>query len=165
VQGDDDVALTELKGRALGSQRVQIERGPVRVFAQALVDNDPVYDGAQAPVPPTFPFVMSYWGSMGQGGAAGLPIENLRGKGRAILHGEQEFVYGPGRWPHVGDTLVGEGVIADVYEKERSDGGKLEFYVTDTTWTIDGESQPSVTTRFTLAINCKPGADEPKPLS
>lgn len=159
------MALFELKGKPLGTQKVQIERGPVRVFAQAIMDTDAAYDGADAPVPPTFPFVMSYWGSMGQGGAAGLPIENLRGTGRAILHGEQEFVYHGGRWPHVGDTLVGEGTISDVYEKEKSDGGKLEFYVTETTWTREGDSEPTVTTRFTLAINCKPGADEPKPLS
>ena len=92
------MALEKLKGRPLGTQRVMIERGPVRVFAQALMDDDPAYtDGDAAPVPPTFPFVMPYWGSLGQGGAAGLPIENLRGKGRAILHGEQEFVYHDGR--------------------------------------------------------------------
>ena len=83
------MALTELKGRPLGTQKVIIERGPIRVFAQALMDNDPVYNADAAPVPPTFPFVMSYWGSLGTGGAAGLPIERLRGKGRAILHGEQ----------------------------------------------------------------------------
>lgn len=159
------MALFELKGKPMGTQRVQIERGPVRVFAQAVLDTDPIYDGPDAPVPPTFPFVMPYWGSMGQGGAAGLPIENLRGKGRAILHGEQEFVYHGGRWPHVGDVLVGEGTISDVYEKPRSDGGKLEFYVTETTWAVEGESEPTVTTRFTLAINCKAGADEAKPLS
>ena len=159
------MALFELKGKPMGTQWVQIERGPVRVFAQAVLDTDPIYDGPDAPVPPTFPFVMPYWGSMGQGGAAGLPIENLRGKGRAILHGEQEFVYHGGRWPHVGDVLVGEGTISDVYEKPRSDGGKLEFYVTETTWAVEGESEPTVTTRFTLAINCKAGADEAKPLS
>ena len=34
------MALTELKGRQLGTQRVVIERGPVRVFAQALLDDD-----------------------------------------------------------------------------------------------------------------------------
>ena len=79
------MALAELKGRPMGTQRVLIERGPVRVFAQALMDDDPVYSADGAPVPPTFPFVMPYWGSMRQGGAAGLPIENLRGKGRAIL--------------------------------------------------------------------------------
>ena len=94
------MALDELKGQTMGTQKVQIERGPVRVFADALMDDDPVYREDGAPVPTTFPFVMSYWGSLGQGGAAGLPIEKLRGPGRAILHGEQEFVYT--RMPRVG---------------------------------------------------------------
>ncbi len=161
----NELALTELKGRELGTQKVVIERGPVRVFAQALLDDDAIYTADGAPVPPTFPFVMPYWGSMGQGGAAGLPIENLRGKGRAILHGEQEFVFHDGRWPHVGDVLVGDGVISDVYEKAKSDGGKLEFYVTETTWKDEQTGEPVVTTKFTLAINCKPGADEAKPLT
>jgi N-terminal half of MaoC dehydratase len=158
------VALFELKGTDLGTQTVRIENGPVRVFAQALLDDDPTYTEAGAPVPPTFPFVMPYWGSMGQGGAAGLPIENLRGKGRAILHGEQEFIYHDGRWPKAGDVLVGTGTISDVYEKEKSDGGKLEFYVTETSWTLEGSTEPVVTTKFTLAINCKPDAAQPKPL-
>jgi hypothetical protein len=163
---ESELALDKLKGRPLGTQRVVIERGPVRVFAQALMDEDAVYSAGDAePVPPTFPFVMPYWGSLGQGGAAGLPIENLRGRGRAILHGEQEFIYHDGRWPRVGDVLVGDGVISDVYEKPKSDGGKLEFYVTETTWRNEASSEPIVTTKFTLAINCKPGADEPKPLA
>ena len=155
------MALLDLKGTQLGQQRVQIERGPVRVFAQAILDESPTYQSDGAPVPPTFPFVMPYWGSLGQGGAAGLPIERLRGKGRAILHGEQEFLYHDGRWPHVGDVLVGDGVIADVYEKPKSDGGKLEFYVTETTWRHEGSNDPVVTTRFTLAISCKPDAADP----
>jgi len=159
------VALTELQGRKMGTQKVVIERGPVRVFAQALLDDDPVYLSETAPAPPTFPFVVPYWGSMGEGGAAGLPIENLRGKGRAILHGEQEFIFHDGRWPHVGDVLIGEGVISSVYEKAKSDGGKLEFYVTETTWKDEASGEPVVTTKFTLAINCKPGAAEAKPLS
>ena len=87
------MALTELKGQETGTQKVVIERGPVRVFAQALGDDDAVYSGEDALVPPTFPFVMSYWGSLGTGGAAGLPIDRLRGPGRAILHGEQAFEY------------------------------------------------------------------------
>ena len=159
------MTLFELKGTSLGSQTVQIERGPVRVFSQAILDTSGTYEADAAPVPPTFPFVMSYWGSMGVGGAAGLPIENLRGKGRAILHGEQEFIYHDGRWPHVGETLVGDGVVSDVYEKPKSDGGKLEFYVTETTWRIEGTTEPVVTTKFTLAINCKPDAAAPKALA
>ncbi len=149
------MALTELKGTKLASQRVVIEAGPVRVFAAAVGDTDPAYSSDAAPVPPTFPFVMPYWGSAGTGGAAALPIEQLRGEGRAILHGEQEFVFHDGRWPHVGDVLTGEGEIVDVYEKERSSGGSLEFYVTETRWSNEA-GEPVVTSRFTLTIVVRP---------
>jgi hypothetical protein len=148
------VALTELKGQETGTQKVAIERGPVRVFAEALGDTDEVYSGEDALVPPTFPFVMSYWGSLGTGGAAGLPIDRLRGPGRAILHGEQAFEYQ--RWPKVGDVLEGTTVIADVYEKERSNGGKLEFYVTETDWKDSTSGEPVVKSIFTLVINVRP---------
>jgi N-terminal half of MaoC dehydratase len=148
------VALTELKGQETGTQKVAIERGPVRVFAQALGDTDEVYGGDDALVPPTFPFVMSYWGSLGSGGAAGLPIDRLRGPGRAILHGEQAFEYQ--RWPKVGDVLEGTTVITDVYEKERSNGGKLEFYVTETDWKDADSGEPVVKSIFTLVINVRP---------
>ena len=148
------MALTELKGQETGTQKVVIERGPVRVFAEALGDDDEVYSGEDALVPPTFPFVMSYWGSLGTGGAAGLPIDRLRGPGRAILHGEQAFEYE--RWPKVGDVLEGTTVISDVYEKERSNGGKLEFYVTETDWKDATSGEPVVKSIFTLVINVRP---------
>ena len=148
------MALTELKGKETGTQKVVIERGPVRVFAQALGDDDEVCSGEDALVPPTFPFVMSYWGSLGTGGAAGLPIDRLRGPGRAILHGEQAFEYE--RWPKVGDVLEGTTVISDVYEKERSNGGKLEFYVTETDWKDASSGDPVVKSIFTLVINVRP---------
>jgi peroxisomal enoyl-CoA hydratase 2 len=150
------MALTELKGKETGTQKVVIERGPVRVFAQALGDDDEVYSGEDALVPPTFPFVMSYWGSLGTGGAAGLPIDRLRGPGRAILHGEQAFEYE--RWPKVGDVLEGTTVISDVYEKERSNGGKLEFYVTETDWKDATSGDPVVKSIFTLVINVRPSS-------
>jgi hypothetical protein len=150
------VALTELKGQETGTQKVVIERGPVRVFAEALGDSDDVYSGDDGLVPPTFPFVMSYWGSLGSGGAAGLPIDRLRGPGRAILHGEQAFEYQ--RWPKVGDVLEGATVITDVYEKERSNGGKLEFYVTETDWKDADSGEPVVKSIFTLVINVRPAS-------
>ena len=151
------MALDELKGQTMGTQKVAIERGPVRVFADALMDDDPVYREDGAPVPPTFPFVMSYWGSLGTGGAAGLPIDKLRGPGRAILHGEQAFEFT--RWPKVGDVLEGTTVITDVYERERSNGGTLEFYVTETDWKDAETGQPVVRSIFTLAINVRPPKD------
>ena len=86
------MALTELKGQQTGTQKVRIERGPVRVFAQAMLDHDPIYDGDDAPVPPTFPFVMPFWGSLGQGGAAGLPIEKPAAPG-GRSPGEQGFEF------------------------------------------------------------------------
>ena len=148
------MALTELKGQETGTQKVVIERGPVRVFAEALGDSDDVYSGDDALVPPTYPFVMSYWGSLGTGGAGGLPIDRLRGPGRAILHGEQAFEYQ--RWPKVGDVLEGTTVISDVYEKERSNGGKLEFYVTETDWKDANSGEAVVKSIFTLVINVRP---------
>ncbi|HEX7522114.1 MAG TPA: MaoC family dehydratase N-terminal domain-containing protein [Acidimicrobiia bacterium] len=149
--------LTELKGQTTGTQKVVIERGPVRVFAEAVGDSDDVYKGDAAPVPPTFPFVMPYWGSLGTGGAGGVPIEKLRGPGRAILHGEQAFEYS--RWPKVGDVLEGTTVITDVYEKQRSNGGTLEFYVTETDWKDATTGEPVVKAIFTLAINVRPPKD------
>ena len=148
------MALTELKGQQTGTQRVVIERGPVRVFAEALGDPDPVYREDHAPVPPTYPFVMSYWGSLGEGGAAGLPIEKLRGPGRAILHGEQEFEYLS--WPHVGDVLEGTTTITDVYEKDRGEGRKMEFYVTETAWKNVETGAAVVKTRFTMLVMVRP---------
>jgi hypothetical protein len=62
-------------------------------------------------------------------------------------------------------VLVGDGVISEVYEKGRSDGGKLEFYVTETTWKNARTGEPVVTSKFTLTIVCKPDAAEPKPLA
>src|SRR5438876_197993 len=87
-------------------------------------------------------------------GAAALPIDRLRGPGRAILHGEQAFEYE--RWPKVGDILEGRTVISDVYEKERSNGGKLEFYVTETDWKDATSGEPVVKSIFTLVINVRP---------
>jgi len=148
------MALTELKGKQMGTQRVTIERGPVRTFARAIKDDSPEFDGPDAPVPATFPFVMAYWGSQGVGGASTLPIEKLRGPGRMILHGEQEFEFRG--WPHVGQTLEGSTQVADVYEKNRSNGGKMEFYVTETDWKDAESGDPVVTTRFTLIVNVRP---------
>lgn len=147
-------ALTELKGQELGTQRVVIERGPVRVFAAAVKDADPAYRDELAPVPPTYPFAMAYWGACGDSRPGGLPIEKLRGPGRMMLHGEQEFVYH--RWPRVGDTLEGSGRVSDVYEKERAGGGGMEFYVTETEWRDAGSGEPVVTARFTLIVNYRP---------
>jgi hydroxyacyl-ACP dehydratase HTD2-like protein with hotdog domain len=141
-------AKTELKGSELGTQTVRVEWGPVKTFAAAVTDRRAEYQSPDAVVPPTFPFAWGYWGTVG-GGAAGLPIGELRGPGRMILHGEQEFVYhAPVR---VGDVLEGTSRIADVYEKATS-SALMEFYVMETSWRHQASGDPVVDSRFTLIV-------------
>ncbi len=148
------MALTELIGTELGTQTIRIEQGPVRAFATALKDDPDRYTGDGAPTPPTWPFVMSYWGSMGAGGAAGLPLDKLRGPGRMILHGEEEFEIT--RPPRVGETLTGTGRISDVYERETG-SAVMEFYVREMDWR-DEAGDPVVTERFTMIVRRKKDA-------
>jgi hypothetical protein len=144
------MALDELKGTDLGTQRVVIERAPVPVFARAIHEEAATFRGDGAPVPPTFPFVMAYWGTV-DGEAKGLPILELRKRGM-ILHGEEEFEYH--RWPKVGDVLEGRRTISDVYEKDTS-SARMEFYVMETNWNDAESGDPVVTEKFTLIVRAK----------
>ena len=141
-------ALTELKGSELGSTKVRVESGPVRAFAKAVTDASPQYAADGAVVPPTFPFSWSYWGTI-EGSTKGLPIDKLRGPGRMILHGEQEFVYH--RHPKVGDVLEGTARISDVYEKDSS-SALMEFYVQETSWKDATSGEPVCDVKFTLIV-------------
>jgi len=147
------MALDDLLGTELGSQTITIEQGPVRVFAASVKDDPTRYVGDGAPAPLTWPFVMSFWGSDGQGGAGNLPLDRLRGPGRMILHGEQEFEYH--RELAVGETLTGRSRISDVYEKDTS-WATMEFYVRETSWT-DADGAPVVDERFTLIVRAQKG--------
>jgi hypothetical protein len=140
--------MTELQGTELGTTKVQIEHGPVRIFANAVTDASPEYVEADAVVPPTFPFSWSYWGTLG-GNTKGLPIDKLRGLGRSILHGEQEFIYY--RHPKVGDVLEGNSRISDVYEKQTS-SALMEFYVQETSWKDASSGDPVCDVKFTLIV-------------
>jgi hypothetical protein len=53
-------------------------------------------------------------------------------------------------------VLEGVTVVTDVYEKERSNGGKLEFYVSETVWSDAETNDPVCTSTFTLVINVRP---------
>jgi hypothetical protein len=145
------MALDELKGSDLGVQTVTIEQGPVRAFAAAVKDDASRYEGDGATAPVTWPFVMGFWGAGGLGGAGNMPMDRLRGPGRLILHGEQEFEYH--RPVAVGETLTGTSRISDVYEKDTS-AATMEFYVKETSW-ADAAGQPVVDERFTLIVRAK----------
>jgi acyl dehydratase len=156
---------TSVIGKPTGAYKVTVERGPVSNFARAVLDENPVYqspDAARAagfdaiPAPPTFSFAMQYWGKFAEdqppdptGGDNPMhkAMGQLFAKGGIVLHGEQEFDYH--RPLVVGDVLVGEGTVTDIYEKE-SKGKTMTFIVTETVWRDDKTDEPVVTERFNL---------------
>jgi acyl dehydratase len=156
---------TSVIGKSAGEARVVVERGPVANFAKAVKDDNPIYQSPKAatdaglegiPAPPTWPFVMEFWGSYpelqdGLNKVAMNPGFAIIGEkmqhGGIVLHGEQEFTYH--RPIKVGDVLRGEGVVTDAYEKE-SRGSTMTFVVTETVWKDDATGEPVVTTRMNL---------------
>jgi acyl dehydratase len=152
-------------GQPTGASRVRIERGPVSFFASALKDANPVYSDpaaakaagfADLPAPPTFSFAMQHMGKVGEtqppDPAKGRhPMNEVMGKlmanGGIVLHGEQDFVFH--RPIVVGDVLVSEGKIADIYEKEAK-GKTMTFIVMETLWRDEKTNEPVVTETFNL---------------
>lgn len=148
---------TSVIGKPTGSWRIRIERGPVANFAKSVKDDSPEYQEADAPAPPTFGFVMAHWGAFANeqppGGATEGPspvmqiIGNLMKSGGLVLHGEQQFDYlGPVK---VGDVLLGEGRIADVYEKD-SRGKTMTFLVSENEYKNEATGEVVLKTRMNL---------------
>ena len=164
----DGTADGDLIGRVIARRIVAVERAPVSIFAKAVKDGSAVYQDPRAaeeagfaaiPAPPTFPFVMPYWGAHpelqeGLEPVSDNPLWRVMGKlgPGLILHGEQEFEYH--RPAVVGDVLRGEDVLADVYEKE-NDSALMTFVVTETVWTDVKSGEPVVTARFNLVHRAK----------
>jgi acyl dehydratase len=152
-------------GKTTMAAKVTVERGPVANFARAVLDESDVYQSIETarragfdaiPAPPTFSFAMQHWGKFADdqppdptGGAN--PMRTIMGelfsRGGLVLHGEQEFEYH--RPVTVGDVLVGEGRVTDVYEKQ-SRGRTMTFVVTETVWRDESTREPVVTERFNL---------------
>ncbi len=156
--------LKEIIGQPTGRSKVLVERGPVQHFADAVLSSSPIYhDPAAAkaagfgniPAPPTWPFAMEFSGKFEElqppegtvPNPMGKALGPLIAKGGLILHGEQEFVYH--RPVQVGDVLVGDGKVADAYQKESS-GRTMTFIVTETTWNDDTSGEPVVTVRSNI---------------
>jgi acyl dehydratase len=162
--GSDEEILKGIIGQPTGKSTVVIERGPVSFFADAVLEQSPIYKdpgAAQAvglaniPAPPTFAFAVENWGKFPElqptDALKGSPLMTALGpliaKGGIILHGEQEFVYH--RPVVVGDVLVGEGTVVDAYQKE-SKGKTMTFVVSETTFVDQKSGDPVVTARFNV---------------
>jgi hydroxyacyl-ACP dehydratase HTD2-like protein with hotdog domain len=113
-------------GASLGIVTFPVERGKVREFAAAIMDDNPAYqDEKGAPIPPTFTMTQQLWPTTFDGAPPDLSLDFSM-----VLHGEQEFEYlAP---VNAGDVLTGETKIADVYTKEGKRGGTLTFVILET---------------------------------
>jgi acyl dehydratase len=156
---------TSVIGKPTSAAKVIVERGPVSYFASSVKDENPILHDAGAaeaagfagiPAPPTFSFAMNHMGRFAEdqppdptGGEN--PMHKVMGqlfsKGGLVLHGEQEFEYH--RPIVVGDVLVSEGKVTDMYERE-SKGRAMTFIVVETVWRDDATGEPVVTERFNL---------------
>ena len=112
-----------------------MERGHVRRFAEATLDDDPIYRDADAaraaghraiPAPPTFAIALR----------APDPREGLDIDWTKLLHGEQTLTYA--RPLYVGDAVDVQARIAEAYVKEGK-AGAMDMMVLETTGRIGGE--------------------------
>src|SRR5262249_52487658 len=115
-------------GRSSTPLTVEVERGHIRRFAEAIGDPDPIYrDEAAAraagyervPAPPTFAVALR----------ANDPREGLDTDWRKLLHGEQELRLQ--RPLFAGDRLTVVARIAEAYVK-RGKSGDLDIMVLET---------------------------------
>ncbi|GMA63758.1 MaoC family dehydratase N-terminal domain-containing protein [Alicyclobacillus fastidiosus] len=112
-------------GRTGEARAIEIEKGAIRKFVEAIGDKNPLYcDEAYAQAngyaslvaPPTFPTTFR------------LPLPDVHFELSRVLHGEQEYTY---ERPIVaGDVLRCSSRVADVYERSGK-LGNMTFLVTE----------------------------------
>ena len=110
---------------------VELEKGSLRLFANAIGETNPIYTDEEAakeagyrslPMPPTYPFQL--------GKAIPNPSDTLHLLGldfSDIVHGAQEFSYH--KVICADDVITGQKRIVNIYEKKH---GTLEFVVVET---------------------------------
>jgi acyl dehydratase len=138
----------ELVGRTSEPLTLEVEKGHIRRFAEAIGDDDPIYrDEAAAraagypaiPAPPTFAIALRP-----NDARAGIGID--WGK---LLHGEQEIeILGP---LYAGDCITLTQRIADIYEKQGK-AGTMDFVVLETAGRDADRGQLRFVLRSTVVI-------------
>jgi acyl dehydratase len=115
---DRSVIVTGRRGTPF---EVPIELGKVREFCAAVGHPMPSDDEAPAVTLPTFLISSVLWQRPGSDPLDGADFDPGR-----TLHAQQEFVF-PSTPPVVGDVLLAQSYIRDVYEKESARNGRLTF--------------------------------------
>ena len=132
-------------GLATEPYQVDIEKGHIRRFCQAIGDTNPLfldeeaasasaYGGIIAPL--TFPVALT-------DESVAFPLElDIR----RMLHGEQEFIYYQPLRP--GKSYTAQMKVADVYEREGK-SGQMQFIVLDTEFR-DEDEELAVVSRMNI---------------
>jgi acyl dehydratase len=134
-------------GTELGATTFPVERGKIREFANAILDDNPQYQVETPQAPPTFTMTTAFWPRQSD-----APVPDLGLNYARVLHGEQEYEYlQPVK---AGDTLTGRSRISDVYEKEGKRGGTMKFVVFETTFS-NQRGEPAVVARQVIVETSK----------
>jgi acyl dehydratase len=117
-----------LIGLALAPHQALVEAGPLRLFAKATGETNPVYldvSAARDAGHPGLPVPPSYLACLNSTRADhGAWREKAGFRRERVLHGEQAFSYE--RMAYVGDVLQFDTRVSDYYEKKN---GALQFLV------------------------------------
>jgi hypothetical protein len=102
-----------------------VERGKVAEFARAVHAEHPDHRLAAAVPPPTFLTTTFLWEERTPGANPWHRVQMSQERG---MHAEQEYIF-HGPPPAVGDRLVCQSRIAEIYEKQGKKGGTMTFAV------------------------------------
>jgi hypothetical protein len=98
---------------------LEVERGKIAEFADAMQSDNPAYRGPDAIIPPTFLTTAARWAPPGARVNVGFDRKRL-------LHGEQEYTFF-GALPAAGDTITASETIVDRFSKPGKRGGTMQF--------------------------------------
>ncbi|MDQ2074522.1 MaoC family dehydratase N-terminal domain-containing protein [Haloarcula sp. H-GB4] len=113
----------------------EVERGKVAEFARAIHDTAEIYFNEAAaheagyetiPAPPTFPRTSYFSRYRPEGIDYSLGFDLGFDRAR-VVHGEQKYKYN--RPLYVGDVLVGDTTMEEIYQREGRNGGTMTFAV------------------------------------
>ncbi|MFT7621158.1 MAG: hypothetical protein ACI9WU_000319 [Myxococcota bacterium] len=132
---------------------MDLERGKIAEFAEALQCALPEYMEGDAPlIPPTYLTSMFFWEARQEGADPWAAVKMSQERG---MHAEQEFIF-HGPVPTAGTRLTCTSRIAEVYDKTSRAGDRLEFAIKvtefrDEAGTLVAEARMTGVERFSKA--------------
>ncbi len=141
-------------GQSFPPFTIEVERGKIRELAQAVGDNNPIYQSKEAaqaagypdvPLYPTTPTQFQFWGNT----QMGAHLVSVGVEVKKILHGEEEYQYiAP---ISAGDILTGVTTIVGGKNRSAQNGMGMQIVNLETKYT-NQQDQPVLLARETIII-------------